>query len=83
MCVCVPTQGKCDPPGPISNRFLYDDETGSLMRGLEAGVDYRAVNPTVWYLYLELYGTDGSSELCRYVVDLYEKDVIGEHKRMV
>ena len=46
-------------------------------------MDYRAVNPTVWYLYLELYGTDGSSELCRYVVDLYEKDVIGEHKRMV
>ena len=40
-------KGESEPPGPISNGSLYDED-GALMRGLEAGTDFRAVNPTVW-----------------------------------
>lgn len=43
-----------------------------LLPGLRPKIDYRAVPPVVFYLFVELHGKDNSPELCRYVIDIYK-----------
>ena len=66
-----------DPPGPVSSRQLLDS-SGSPLPNLEAKIDYRAVTPLVFYLFVELYGKDNNNtpaEICRYQVDIYSVPV--------
>lgn len=44
---------------------LVKDDLKTPVDGLVSRVDYRGVNPTVWFLYLEMYGKDRAQELCR------------------
>ncbi len=46
---------------------LVKDDLKTPVEGLVSRVDYRGVNPTVWFLYLEMYGKDSAQELCRRV----------------
>ncbi|KAJ8603723.1 hypothetical protein CTAYLR_000222 [Chrysophaeum taylorii] len=66
-------------PGAIDNRDLFlDPATNELKRNLRARDQYRAVNPMVWYIMVELYGHDGTPEICRYIVDAYSAPVEGQ-----
>lgn len=44
---------------------LVGDDLKTPVEGLVSRVDYRGVNPTVWFLYLEMYGKDSAQDLCR------------------
>lgn len=44
------------------------DDLKTPVDGLVSRVDYRGVNPAVWFLYLEMYGKDSAQDLCRRVV---------------
>ena len=44
------------PPGPLSSAALLGP-SGLARRGLRAKKHYRGVNPSVWALYVELFGT--------------------------
>lgn len=63
-----------EPPGPMSTAELLDSE-GNAIKGLLAKIDYRAVPPIVYFIFLELYGKDSSPEICRYVIDIYKHPV--------
>lgn len=41
------------------------DDLKTPVDGLVSRVDYRGVNPAVWFLYLEMYGKDSAQDLCR------------------
>lgn len=68
-----------EPPGPMSTKELLDQKKRPL-KGLEATIDYRGVNPMVYYILQELHGKDRSPEIMRYKVDIYEMDVPGRYK---
>lgn len=42
-----------------------EDDLKTPVEGLVSRVDYRGVNPAVWFLYLEMYGKDSAQDLCR------------------
>ena len=44
------------PPGEITNRVLYVDGTQRLRAGLKPKIHFRALNPMMWFLAIELYG---------------------------
>jgi len=75
-----------EPPGPISNSSLYECASGASHGGSSATLrkdigpitDYRGVNPTVWFIYVSLYGEDGSRPICRHAVDHTAEEVAGE-----
>lgn len=46
---------------------LVKDDLKTPVEGLVSRVDYRGVNPAVWFLYLEMYGKDSAQDLCRRV----------------
>jgi hypothetical protein len=43
--------------------------------GLKASLDYRAVTPAVYHIFIELYGRDSSPTLCRNTIDIYAPPV--------
>ena len=63
-----------EPPGPLSTSQLLDDNKVPL-EGLHTPIDYRAVTPMIYHIFLELYGSDGSPELPRYLIDIYKLPV--------
>mmetsp|Transcript_3231 Transcript_3231/g.5037 ORF Transcript_3231/g.5037 Transcript_3231/m.5037 type:complete len:429 (-) Transcript_3231:774-2060(-) len=63
-----------DIPGPLSTKELLD-EKGEPLPGLKAIRDYRGVPPIVYFIFFELYGTDGSTEITRYLIDIYKSAV--------
>ncbi|CAM9620909.1 unnamed protein product, partial [Choristocarpus tenellus] len=73
-------RGEGPPPGCITNQVLVKEDLKTPAEGLISKVHYRGVNPTVWYLYNEMYGKDAARELCRYVIDIYEEEVPGKYK---
>ncbi|CAN0266700.1 unnamed protein product, partial [Phaeothamnion confervicola] len=58
-------RGEGAPPGHISNTSLLEADLRTARPGLRAKVDYRGVNPVVWFLYVEMYGKDEAPEICR------------------
>ncbi|CAM9533427.1 unnamed protein product [Laminaria digitata] len=52
--------------------FRDDDR---LVQGLKKITDYRAVHPMVWYIFREIYDTDGAPDICRWSPDLYSEPV--------
>lgn len=58
-------------PGPVTTSGLYDSTDGKLLPNLRSRIDYRGVNPLVYYIFVQLYGKDKSPELPRYLVDIY------------
>eukprot|EP00752_Nemacystus_decipiens_P014594 g12996.t1 len=76
-------RGEGPPPGRISNEALVKDDLKTPVDGLVSRVDYRGVNPAVWFLYLEMYGKDSAQDLCRYVIDLYEAEVPLKYRREI
>eukprot|EP00903_Cladosiphon_okamuranus_P019477 g17911.t1 len=76
-------RGEGPPPGRISNEALVKDDLKTPVEGLVSRVDYRGVNPAVWFLYLEMYGKDSAQDLCRYVIDLYEAEVPLKYRREI
>ncbi|CAM9394381.1 unnamed protein product [Ectocarpus sp. 13 AM-2016] len=76
-------RGEGPPPGRISNRGLVKDDLKTPVDGLVSRVDYRGVNPAVWFLYIEMYGKDSAQDLCRYVIDLYEAEVPLKYRREI
>ena len=58
-----------------SNNKRNKKENVVLRNNLEAKVDYRCVPPLVYFVLREIYGSDGSPEICRYIVDIYSKPV--------
>ena len=69
---------RMSPPGPITNLRLYKGDSVTIRDDIQPVRDYRGVNPTVWYIYVALYDTDGSAPICRYTVDHRGKVVGGE-----
>lgn len=66
-------------PGPITTKGLFDD-SGALLPNLRSRIDYRGVNPLVYYLFIELYGKEkGSVDITRYLVDIYGIPVDDAH----
>ncbi|KAG6620888.1 Peptidase C19, ubiquitin-specific peptidase, DUSP domain [Phytophthora cinnamomi] len=63
-------------PGPLTNDALFDREEFRLRAGLQQTRDYRGVNPQVYALYAELYGTDGARPIVRWTLDLYAVPVM-------
>eukprot|EP00904_Undaria_pinnatifida_P006292 jgi/Undpi1/2793/HiC_scaffold_14.g06170.m1 len=76
-------RGEGPPPGRISNEALVKDDLKTPVEGLVSRVDYRGVNPAVWFLYLEMYGKDSAQDLCRYVIDLYEAEVPPKYRKEI
>ncbi|CAM9577303.1 unnamed protein product [Ascophyllum nodosum] len=76
-------RGEGPPPGRISNEALVQDDLKTPVEGLVAKVDYRGVNPSVWFLYVEMYGKDSAQNLCRYVIDLYEAEVPHKYRKEI
>lgn len=44
---------------------MVQDDLKTPVDGLVSRVDYRGINPTVWFLYVEMYGKDSALDLCR------------------
>ncbi|EGZ19911.1 hypothetical protein PHYSODRAFT_558533 [Phytophthora sojae] len=63
-------------PGPLTNDSLFDREEFRLRDGLQQTKDYRGVNPQVYALYAELYGTDGAKPIVRWTLDMYAVPVM-------
>lgn len=63
-----------EPPGPITTKDLLDDNNEPLPK-LKPKIDYRGVSPMVYACFVELYGKDRSPELCRYTIDIYQREV--------
>lgn len=57
-------------PGPVSSSKLHDTD-GNILPNLRVKIDYRGVPPTVYYIFVKLYGRDRSPEITRYLVDIY------------
>ncbi|CAM9758731.1 unnamed protein product, partial [Chrysoparadoxa australica] len=68
-------RGEGPPPGKINNSRLLESDLKTPKEGLRPKIDYRGVNPMVWHLYKEMYGTDAAPELCRYIVNIDEMPV--------
>ncbi|KAJ0393305.1 hypothetical protein P43SY_009659 [Pythium insidiosum] len=63
-------------PGPLTNYSLFDPKEYCLKKGLEATKHYRGVNPMVYSLYAELYGTAGAKPIARWTLDIYATPVM-------
>mmetsp|Transcript_15866 Transcript_15866/g.26551 ORF Transcript_15866/g.26551 Transcript_15866/m.26551 type:complete len:302 (+) Transcript_15866:179-1084(+) len=63
-----------EKPGPLSTKDMRD-ENGFVLPGLIAKQDYRGVPSTVYWIFYELYGSDGTEPFCRYVVNMYQLPV--------
>jgi len=61
-------------PDKISTQALFD-ENGKLLKNLQCKIDYRAVPPLVYFIFVNLYGRDKSPEIARYLIDIYGIDV--------
>lgn len=64
------------PPGAICTGALVDANTGMPLPGLTLATDYRCVNPAVYALYEELWGTvahtgPAAAPIARWVTDIY------------
>ncbi|CAM9555191.1 unnamed protein product [Discosporangium mesarthrocarpum] len=73
-------RGEGPPPGRITNEALVQTDLKTPVEGLMSKVDYRGVNPIVWFLYNEIYGRDAAKEICRYVIDIYEEEVPNKYR---
>ncbi|KAL7687801.1 putative peptidase C19, ubiquitin-specific peptidase, DUSP domain, DUSP-like superfamily [Plasmopara halstedii] len=62
-------------PGPLRNETLFDYEEYCLRDNLLPTKDYRGVNPQVYALYAELYGTDETKPIVRWKLDIYATPV--------
>ncbi|CAM9320048.1 unnamed protein product [Pylaiella littoralis] len=51
--------------------------------GLQAVKDYRAVHPLVWFIFREIYNTDGTPDICRWKLDLYAQEVSVERRERI
>ena len=61
-----------DLPSAVSTAPFFEGGGTWIREGLEAKEDYRAVNPMVWFLFVELYGTDESPVIARYTTGIYD-----------
>jgi hypothetical protein len=43
--------------------------------------DFRGVPPTLWYVFVELYGRDAGQELCRYTMNAYDPPLVTRMRR--
>ena len=51
--------------------------TGKTLRAdLAAKRDFRGIPPTLWYVFVELYGRDKGQELCRYTMNAYDPPLV-------
>ncbi|KAG7401412.1 hypothetical protein PHYBOEH_001404 [Phytophthora boehmeriae] len=64
------------PPGPLNNDSLFDRQEFKIKSGLQATKDYRGVNPQVYAVYTELYGTQGAKPIVRWTLDIYAMPVM-------
>ncbi|CAK4678813.1 hypothetical protein LEN26_020339 [Aphanomyces euteiches] len=62
-------------PGPLTNQSFYNRDN-SLRKDLEVTKHYRCVNPRVYAIYAELYGTGGAFPIARYTLDIYATPII-------
>ncbi|CAN0237956.1 unnamed protein product [Ectocarpus sp. 6 AP-2014] len=60
-------------PGPI--RVGATLSKTKFKADLQAISDYRAIHPVVWYIFREIYTTDGTPDICRWKLDLYADEV--------
>ncbi|TMW64017.1 hypothetical protein Poli38472_014134 [Pythium oligandrum] len=63
-------------PGPLTNYTLFDPKEYCLKRDLVATKHYRGVNPMVYAMYAELYGTAGAKPIVRWTLDIYATPVM-------
>ncbi|CAI5746366.1 unnamed protein product [Peronospora destructor] len=63
-------------PGPLSNNSLFDREELCIKDKLKLTTDYRGVNPQVYALYAELYGTSDVKPIVRWTLDIYGMPVM-------
>jgi hypothetical protein len=68
-------------PGPLTNDALFDRQEFRVRDGLQATKDYRGVNPQVYAMYAELYGTDGAKPIVRWTLDIYAVPVMVDDVR--
>ncbi|CAN0369988.1 unnamed protein product [Ectocarpus sp. 12 AP-2014] len=50
-------------------------EMSKFKEDLQAISDYRAIHPVVWYIFREIYTTDGTPDICRWKLDVYAEEV--------
>ena len=63
-------------PGPLTNDSLFDREEFCIRDKLQLTTDYRGVNPQVYALYAELYGTSDAKPIVRWTLDIYAMPVM-------
>ncbi|KAE8984154.1 hypothetical protein PR003_g23318 [Phytophthora rubi] len=68
-------------PGPLTNDSLFDRVEFRVRDGLQQTSDYRSVNPQVYALYAELYGTAGAKPIARWTLDIYAVPVMADDLR--
>eukprot|EP00752_Nemacystus_decipiens_P001662 g1614.t1 len=47
----------------------------NIKPGLQPIRDYRAIHPLVWFIFREMYHTDGAPDICRTKLDIYSAEV--------
>lgn len=52
----------------------------AIKMGLQIVKDYRVIHPMVWFLFREIYDTDGSPDIFRWRPDVYSAEVGGARK---
>lgn len=52
----------------------------SIKQGLLIARDYRVIHPLVWFIFREIYNTDGSPDIFRWKSDVYSAEVTGVRK---
>ncbi|KAF0682593.1 Aste57867_25300 [Aphanomyces stellatus] len=62
-------------PGPLSNQTFYTRDN-TLRKDLQVTKHYRCVNPRVFAIYTELYGTGGAFPIARYTLDIYSTPIL-------
>ncbi|KAG7376112.1 hypothetical protein PHYPSEUDO_014417 [Phytophthora pseudosyringae] len=68
-------------PGPLTNDTLFDRAEFRVRANLQQTRDYRGVNPQVYALYAELYGTDDAKPIARWSLDIYAVPVMVDDVR--
>lgn len=63
-------------PGPLTHDSLFDREEYRIRDNLQQTRDYRGVNPQVYALYSELYGTVDAKPIVRWTLDIYAMPVM-------
>ncbi|KAF0754724.1 hypothetical protein AaE_005220 [Aphanomyces astaci] len=62
-------------PGPLSNQSFYTRDN-TLRKDLVVTKHYRCVNPRVYAIYSEIYGTGGAFPIARYTLDIYATPIL-------